>query len=108
MIFAQKKISATANLAQQTAKIIANVATLEVKNLIRLEETTIYLSIGLWTDKKVAANWIDCLLIYYKVKRQFKGTVLYFKNLETDELIGTCINKKAKVLINIPPPLLVI
>lgn len=99
MIYANKKIASSANLAQQTAKIIANVNALENKNLIRLEEVTIYLHIGLWTDKKVATNWIDCLLIYYKVKRKFKGNTLDFKNLETGELIGTCIHKKAKVLI---------
>lgn len=108
MIYANKKIASSTNLAQQTAKIIAKVNALESKNLIRLEENTVYLSVELWTDMKVAKNWIDCLLIFYKVKRQFKDNTLYFKNLATDELIGTCIYKKAKVLINIPPPLLVI
>ncbi len=99
MIYANKKIASSVNLAQQTAKIIANVNALENKNLIRLEEATVYLHISLWTDKKVAVNWIDCLLIYYKVKKQFKNSTLYFKNIETEELIGTCIHKKAKVLI---------
>lgn len=107
MIYTNKKIASTANLAQQTAKIIANVKALESKNLVRLESATIYLHISLWTDnknklyidEKVAKNWIDCLFIYYKVKKQFKSSALYFKNIETDELIGTFINKKAKVLI---------
>ncbi len=97
MIYANKKIASSANLAQQTAQIIANVKALESKNLIRLEEITIYLHISLWTDKKIAVNWIDCLLIYYRVKKSFKGNTLYFKNIDTEELIGTCINKKAKV-----------
>lgn len=99
MIYANKKIANPKNLAQQTAQIIANVSALESKNLIRLENLTIYLHISLWSDKKVALNWIDCLFIYYKVKKQFKSGTLYFKNIENDELIGTCINKKAKVLI---------
>ena len=106
MIYANKKIASPANLAQQTAKIIANVKVLESKNLIRLESNTIYLHISLWTDKnklyideKVALNWIDCLLIYYRIKKSFKDNTLYFKNIETAELIGTCINKKAKVLV---------
>lgn len=98
MIYANKKIASSVNLAQQTAQIIANVNALESKNLIRLEALTVYLHLSLWPDKKIALNWIDCMLIYYRVKKSFKGTTLYFKNIETDELIGTCINKKAKVL----------
>jgi len=101
MIYANKKIASSANLAQQTAQIIANVNTLQSKDLIKLEELTVYLNVSLWTDKKVATNWIDCLFIYYKVKRQFKNGTIYFKNIVTDELIGTCIDKKAKVLINL-------
>ena len=99
MIYANKKIANPINLAQQTAQIIANVKALESKNLVRLESATVFLHISLWTDKKVATNWIDCLFIYYKIKKQFKNGALYFKNIETDELIGTCINKKAKALI---------
>lgn len=99
MIYANKKIASPTNLAQQTAQIIANVKALESKKLIRLEADTVYLSIGLWPNKKIASNWIDCLFIYYKIKKQFKSQNLYFKNIETDELIGTCINKKAKVLV---------
>lgn len=99
MIYANKKISSSTNLAQQTAQIIANVKALESKNLIRLENSTVYLNVNLWTDKKVAINWVDCLFIYYRVKKGFKNGTLYFKNIETEELLGTCINKKAKVLI---------
>jgi len=99
MIHANKKIASSVNLAQQTAQIITKVKALESKNLIRLEEETVYLDISLWTNKKVAINWINCLFIYYKVKKSFKNSSLYFKNIETEELIGSCINKKAKVLI---------
>ncbi|MEJ5996472.1 hypothetical protein WG904_18735 [Pedobacter sp. Du54] len=99
MIYANKKIASPANLAQQTAKIIANVTALESKNLIRLESNTVYLKTSLWTDKKVALNWIDCLFIYYKVKKSFKNDTLYFKDIESEALIGTCIDKKAKVLL---------
>jgi len=99
MIYANKKIGTSTNLAQQTAQIIANVSALEDKKLVRIEGLTIYLNVSLWTNKKVASNWIDCLLIYYRVKKGFKAGTLSFKNIETEELIGTCINKKAKVLI---------
>jgi hypothetical protein len=99
MIYASKKISSAANLAQQTAQIIANVVALQSKNLIRLADDTIYVNQQLWTDKKIALNWIDCVAIYYKVKRQYKNGILYFKDIENEELIGTYSNKKAKVLI---------
>lgn len=99
MIYVNKKVVATKNLSQQTAQIIANIKILEEKNLVRLADFTIYLHVSLWTDKKVAINWIECLYIYYKVKRGFKTGALYFKNIQTDEIIGTCINKKPKVFI---------
>jgi hypothetical protein len=99
MIYVNKKIVSSTNLAQQTAQIIANVKALEQKNLIRIDGLTIYLNTSLWTDKKIASNWIDCLLIYYRVKKGYKTGTLSFKNIETEELIGTCVNKKAKVLI---------
>ncbi|SFH48010.1 hypothetical protein [Pedobacter insulae] len=99
MIYANKKIASSINLAQQTAQIITNVKALEQKGLIRIDDLTVYLDLSLWVDKKIATNWIDCLLIYYRVKKSFKAGTLYFKDIKTEELIGTCNNKKAKVLI---------
>jgi hypothetical protein len=99
MIYVNKKVVATKSLAQQTGQIIANIKALEEKNLVRIVDFTIYLHVSLWTDKKVALNWIECLYIYYKVKRGFKIGTLYFKNIQTEEIIGTWINKKPKVLI---------
>lgn len=99
MIYANKKISSTANLAQQTAQVITTVKALVDKNLIRLTNDTVYLNPQLWKDKKSAENWIDCLGIYYRIKMQWKHGTLCFKHLETEELIGTLINKKAKVLL---------
>lgn len=99
MMYANKKINQKASLAQQTAKIIANVSALEQKNLIRLTLDTVYLYPEIWTDKLTALNWINCLHHYYIIKRQFKSTdPLYFKNMETEEPMGSILNKKAKVL----------
>lgn len=100
MIYSNKKVNQKGNSAQQTAQIISNVTMLSSKNLIRLEEDTVYLYPELWKDKATALNWINCLHLYYVVKRQFKGSApLYFKNIVTEELIGSIVNKKAKVLI---------
>jgi len=99
VIYANKKVAHSTNLAQQTAQIISNVKALESKNLIRLADLTVYLHISLWPDKKVAKNWVDCLIIYYKVKRSFKIGTIYFKNIETEEIIAVWANKKAKILI---------
>lgn len=100
MIYANKKVASKPNLAQQTAKIIANVKELEIKSLIRLEADTVYLYPQIWKDKISAINWVNCLHHYYCLKRQFKGSQsLYFKHLETEELLGSMINKKPKILI---------
>ena len=100
MNYANKKINQRRNLAQQTAQIITNVAALASKNVIRLAEDTVYLYPQIWKDKTTAINWINCLLHYYLIKRQFKqDTILNFKNIETDELIGSVFHKKVKVLI---------
>lgn len=100
MLYANKKVSAKANTAQQTAKIIANVKTLEEKNVIRLETDTVLLYPTIWKDKPTALNWMSCLHQYYCMKKQFKSTdTLFFKNIETNELVGSAIGKKAKVLI---------
>jgi len=105
MIYAKKKVQNTANLAAQTAKIIANVKELEEKNLIRLEEKEIYLYPDIWKDKTTALNWIKCLHLYYMLKRRFKESdSLSFKHIETGELIGSFKNKKAAVLIFNPHP----
>lgn len=105
MIYANKKVSVKANSAQQTALIMANVKELESKNLIRLEADTVFLYPQIWKDKISALNWINCLHHYYSLKKQLKSTqALYFKHIETEELIGSIINKKPKVLLFNPLP----
>ncbi|MBB2145060.1 hypothetical protein GM921_06175 [Pedobacter sp. LMG 31464] len=100
MIYANKKVVSKSNLAQQTAQIISNIKEWESKNLIRLEADTVFLYPQLWKDKISALNWINCLHHYYCIKKQMKASgSLYFKNIETDELIGSMLNKKPKVLL---------
>jgi hypothetical protein len=100
MIYANKKVNTKVNLAQQTAQVIATVQALMDKNLIRLSTDTVYLDLQLWKDKNTAANWINCLHLYYCLKRKFKPTLpLYFKNRATDELIGKIDGKKVKLYI---------
>jgi hypothetical protein len=100
MIYSNKKVNQTGNLAQQTAQIIANVVGLETKQLIKLTDDTVFLYPQLWKDKAIALNWIKCLHHYYIVKRKFRpSNSLYFKHMETEELLGTMLEKKAKVLI---------
>ena len=100
MIYANKKVNAKVNSAQQTAQIIANVKALEERKLIRLEADTVFLHPEIWKDYAMAINWINCLHLYYQIKRQLKKSdSLYFKNISSDEVIGIVISKKAKVLI---------
>lgn len=99
MIFANKKVNLKENSAQQNAQIIANVIELEHKQLIRLTADTVFLYPQIWKDKASALNWINCLHRYYVLKRQYKSNAaLYFRSIVTDELIGTYLNKKAKLI----------
>lgn len=100
MIFSNKKVVSKVNSAQQTAKIIANVNQLLEKNVIRLEENTIYLYPAIWKDKSTALNWLSCLHHYYCLKRKLTPSeTLYFKDIESDKLLGTVINKRPKILM---------
>lgn len=100
MIYAKKKIQNNANLATQTAKIIANVTQLEQKNLVRIEGNEVYVYPEIWKDKVTALNWIKCLHLYCMVKKRFKESdTLYFKHFITGETIGSFNNKKASVSI---------
>lgn len=100
MIYAKKKIQNNANLAAQTAKIIANVNELEQKNLVRIEDNEVYVYPEIWKDKITALNWIKCLHLYCMVKKRFKESdTLIFKHYVSGEVIGSFKNKKASVLV---------
>lgn len=100
MIYAKKKIQHNANLAAQTAKIIANVNELEQKNLIRIEGNDVFLYPEIWKNKATALNWIKCLQLYCMAKKRFKESdTLNFKHFVSGELIGAFKNKKASVSI---------
>lgn len=85
---------------QNKAKIIANVTALQSQGTIKLTDDTVYLSTSLWKDRLSALNWISCLHAYYTLKKNMKPSApLYFKNIETDELIGAISNKKPKLYL---------
>lgn len=100
MIYGKKKVQQPANLAVQTAKIIANVKELQEKNLLRIEGNEVYVYPEILKDKPTALNWIKCLHLYCMLKKRFKESdSLFFKNYTTGEQIGTYKNKKASVSI---------
>ncbi|MEE1944047.1 hypothetical protein VRU48_02935 [Pedobacter sp. KR3-3] len=100
MIYANKKVAVKTNIAQQTAQIIANVKELEAKNLISFAGNEVSLYPQIWKDKATALNWIKCLYLYCCLKKKIKdGNPLYFKHIETNEPLGSMVNKKPKVLI---------
>ncbi|SMC62738.1 hypothetical protein [Pedobacter africanus] len=99
MIYSNKKVQPSANLAAQNAKIIANVNALKEKNLLRIEGNEVFVYPAIWKDQATALNWIKCLHIYCMLKHRFKEKdLLDFKDYTTGELIGTFKNKKATVL----------
>jgi hypothetical protein len=103
MFYANKKVALKSNTAQQTAQIIANVKELESKNLVRIENNEVLLYPQIWKDKASALNWIKCLYLYCCIKKKIKdGNPLYFKNIETGELIGNMNKKVPKILLDFP------
>jgi len=99
MIYAKKKVQHSANLAAQTAKIIANVKKLEEKNILRIEGNIVFVYPEIWKDRATALNWVKCLHLYCMVKKGFKESdTLYFKHFETAEDLGAYKNKKASLL----------
>lgn len=102
MSLANKKVNQSKSSAQQNAQILAQVKSLLEKNLIKFENDEVLLYQQIWKDKASALNWIKCVHIYCVLKRGFKTTdPLTFKNIENQEIIGTFINKTAKLLINL-------
>jgi len=96
MIYAKKKVQKNADLAAQTAKIIANVKEMEQKNVLRIEGQEVFLYPGLWKDRLTALNWMRCLHVYCMAKKGLKERdTLHFKHYETGAMIGSLKNKKA-------------
>lgn len=101
MIYANKKVQQHTNNAAHTSKIIENVIALEEKNLVRISGNDVFLHPELWKDRLTALNWIKCLHVYCTLKKRFKDNdPLYFRHLETEEIIGTYIKKKASLSIS--------
>lgn len=101
MIYAKKKVQHSANLAAQTAKIIANVKELEEKNILRIEGNIVFVYPEIWKDRATALNWMKCLHLYCMVKKRFKESdMLYFKHFETAKDLGAYKNKKANLLVD--------
>jgi len=99
MFYANKKTTVTANKAQQTAKILANVKSLLEKKLIEITTETVFLYPQLWKDEASALNWMKCLQIYCVLRKQFKEKdTIHFVNIETKEPIGIITNSNPKLL----------
>lgn len=99
MIYAKKKVQNSANLAAQTAKIIANVKELEEKNILRIEGNIVFVYPEIWKDRATALNWMKCLHLYCMVKKRYKESdTLLFKHFETADDLGAYKNKKANLL----------
>lgn len=99
MIYAKKKVQSNANLAAQTAKIIANVKALEEKNMLRIEGNVVFVYPEIWKDRATALNWMKCLHLYCMVKKRFKESdALYFKHFESSADLGAFKNKKASLV----------
>lgn len=87
-IFKTKRPTPAENL-QHIARITASVAELEKNKTIRIVGNTVYLFRVLWPNKKIALSWIKNLYIVCAATRgHSKEQVLYFKDIETDDILG--------------------
>lgn len=100
MSHAKKKVVSPINKAQQTAQIIAQVKVLLAKNLIQFEQDVVLFYPEIWKDEPSAVNWMKCIYLYAKLKKIVgSSSMLYFKNIRNNEIVGTILNNNAKILM---------
>lgn len=100
MIYSNKNFVLNKNAAEETAKIIATVVALQNQGTIKLTDDTVYLKPSLWKDRLSALNWMSCLHVYFTLKKKMKPSQsLFFKDIDTEQLIGSIVNKKPKLYL---------
>lgn len=81
-----------------TAKVIAGVVKLMLNSSINITGNVVFLFPELWYNNKAAAAWMKNLYLYCRlVNGHREGMALYFKNIETGELMGFFQDGKATV-----------
>jgi hypothetical protein len=96
----KKKKPTPAENIQHVAKITASVKELLKNKVIKIVGNAIYLHPELWYNKSTAEAWIKNLYMYCCLHTNHsKSQPLYFKNIETEEIIGFYQDEKPKVLI---------
>ncbi len=95
-MLARKKVHQAGSKPEQTAKILSNVAALEAKDLLRITDNEVYVFPQLWKDRFTAENWMQCMLIYFIVKRKAtQRSEIRFYHYDSGEPLGHVKNGKA-------------
>ncbi|WP_276089625.1 hypothetical protein [Pedobacter sp. JY14-1] len=98
-MYAKKKVHQAGNKAEQTAKILANVSALEAKHLLKITGNEVRVYPQLWKDRLSAENWMQCLLVYFVVKKKAApGIGIRFVHYENGEPLGHVKNGRAVVV----------
>lgn len=72
-----------------TAKVIAGVTELIQRRAINITGNVVFLYPELWYNRETAAAWMKNLYLYCRLANNHPdGMALYFKNIETGELMG--------------------
>lgn len=87
---AKHKLKVAGKKVDHFSKVIEGFNFLIEKKAVVIDRNTVYLYVDLWgEERKNADNWMKNAYIYMRMKLGFEeGQTVYFKDIETDELIG--------------------
>lgn len=87
---ARKKLKVAGKKVDHITKVVDGFNFYIEKRAVVIDRNTVYLYVDLWgEDRKNKDIWMKNAYIYMRMKLGFaEGATVYFKDIETDELIG--------------------
>ncbi|EMS34622.1 hypothetical protein C943_03309 [Mariniradius saccharolyticus AK6] len=87
---AREKIAVAGKRVGQMASVVQGINFLIDKKAVVIDGNTVYLYRELWgSDPKTPDAWMKNMYIYMRLQQLCEeGQTIYFRNIETDELIG--------------------
>lgn len=102
-LFKSKKTTASQRI-QHAAKVVAGVDALIACTAIKIMDNVVYLHKELWYNEKHARSWMKNLYMYCKLAKTTERDRLYFKNIETEEIMGYYHDETAVVMVEVKEP----
>lgn len=94
---ARQKLSTAQQRVAHIQKVVEGFNFLIEKKAVSIIGNGVYLYPELWgSNPKTPPSWMENAYIYLRMKKDFpEGKTVYFKNIETGEIIGRYENGKA-------------